>query len=202
MSTQSQLTDTALSEAGFTKHRTKHTGVNLSNAFYTRQLHSQTVLMIGGPFHIGKHAVQRQDTFNPTPPPTMMMTHPTATPITTHTPSHNPPRLVHITPPHHSPHIRTHHAPNIADNTSYNPKRWLNDPAFCPMVGRSMSHSLTILGLGLGASEMEIKVQYRQLARRYCPDKNDITSTGLTTTEASDFFKLLNNANEHLKECH
>jgi DnaJ-class molecular chaperone len=68
------------------------------------------------------------------------------------------------------------------------------------MVGRSMFHSLTILGLGLGASEMEIKVHYRQLARKYHPDKNDTTLTGLTTTEASDFFKLLNNANEYLKD--
>jgi DnaJ-class molecular chaperone len=68
------------------------------------------------------------------------------------------------------------------------------------MVGRSMFHSLTILGLGLGASEMEIKVHYRQLARKYHPDKNDTTVTGLTTPEASDFFKLLNNANEYLKD--
>jgi curved DNA-binding protein CbpA len=68
------------------------------------------------------------------------------------------------------------------------------------MVGRSMFHSLTILGLGLGASEMEIKVHYRQLARKYHPDKNDTAVTGLTTSEASDFFKLLNNANVYLKD--
>ena len=68
------------------------------------------------------------------------------------------------------------------------------------MVGRSMFHSLTILGLRLGASEMEIKVHYRQLARKYHPDKNDTAVTGLTTSEASDFFKLLNNANEYLKD--
>ncbi len=68
------------------------------------------------------------------------------------------------------------------------------------MVGRSMSHSLKILGLGFGASKMEIKVHYRQLARKYHPDKNDTASTGLTMAEASDFFKLLNNANEYLKE--
>jgi len=56
------------------------------------------------------------------------------------------------------------------------------------------------LGLGLGASEMEIKVHYRQLARKYHPDKNDPSAAGLTAAEASDFFKLLNNANEYLKE--
>ena len=69
------------------------------------------------------------------------------------------------------------------------------------MVGNSMFHSLKILGLGLGASEMEIKVHYRQLARKYHPDKNNPTVTGLITAEASDFFKLLNNAKEYLKEC-
>ena len=63
-----------------------------------------------------------------------------------------------------------------------------------------MFHSLKILGLGLGASEMEIKVYYRQLARKYHPDKNDHATTGLTMAEASTFFQLLNNANEHLKE--
>ena len=63
-----------------------------------------------------------------------------------------------------------------------------------------MSHSLKILQLGLGASETEIKVHYRQLARKYHPDKNDTTITGLLTEEASEFFKLLNNAKDYLKE--
>ena len=98
-------------------------------------------------------------------------------------------------PPRHPPHAET-----TTDDIAYDPKRWLNDPVFCSMVGRSMFHSLTILGLGLGASEMEIKVHYRQLARKYHPDKNDTAVTGLTTSEASDFFKLLNNANEYLKD--
>jgi DnaJ-class molecular chaperone len=52
----------------------------------------------------------------------------------------------------------------------------------------------------LGASETEIKVHYRQLARKYHPDKNDTTITGLSAEEASEFFKLLNNANDYLKE--
>jgi len=78
--------------------------------------------------------------------------------------------------------------------TQYKPKRWLNGPNFCKQVGRSMFHSLTILGLGLGTSETEIKVHYQQLARKYRPDKNNPAITGLTVTEASNFFKLLNNA--------
>jgi DnaJ-class molecular chaperone len=64
-----------------------------------------------------------------------------------------------------------------------------------------MFHSLAILGLGLGASEIEIKVHYRQLPCKYHPDKNSPATTGLTATEASDFFKLLNNVQEYLKEC-
>jgi len=122
----------------------------------------------------------------------------TMTPGVIHTSLNHPP-LVHAVPPppppRHPPHAET-----TTDDIAYDPKRWLNDPVFCSMVGRSMFHSLTILGLGLGASEMEIKVHYRQLARKYHPDKNDTAVTGLTTSEASDFFKLLNNANEYLKD--
>jgi DnaJ-class molecular chaperone len=51
-----------------------------------------------------------------------------------------------------------------------------------------MSHSLTILGLGLGASETEIKVHYRQLASKYHPEKINVTITSLTAAETSDFF--------------
>jgi hypothetical protein len=107
------------------------------------------------------------------------------------------PRPGPLPQPHHQPQMR----PNAQEQPPpYDPKRWLNDPVFCSMVGRSMSHSLKILGLGLGASETEIKVHYRQLARKYHPDKNDTTITGLSAEEASEFFKLLNNANDYLKE--
>jgi DnaJ-class molecular chaperone len=61
-----------------------------------------------------------------------------------------------------------------------------------------MSHALKLLGLGLGASEMEVKVCYRQMAREYHPDKNQEV-TGITAAEASNFFKLLNNANMFLR---
>ena len=63
-----------------------------------------------------------------------------------------------------------------------------------------MSQSLAILGLGFGASETEIKVHYRQLARKYHPDKNDPAITGLIASKASAFFQLLNNAHEYLKD--
>ena len=59
-----------------------------------------------------------------------------------------------------------------------------------------MSYALKLLGIGLGASEMEMKMHYsyRQLAREYHLDKNNHEVTGLTAAEAPDFFKLLNNA--------
>ena len=65
-----------------------------------------------------------------------------------------------------------------------------------------MSHSLKILGLGLGASETEIKVHYRQLARKYHPNKNDCVATGLAVDKATEFFKLLNNVNDYLRKEH
>ena len=96
-------------------------------------------------------------------------------------------------PPHPwTPHIQPSASP------SYEPKQWLNDPTFCAMVGRSMFHLFKILGLRLGASEMEIKVHYRQLAHKYHLDKIDLAAIKLTAEDASDFFKLLNNANDYL----
>jgi DnaJ-class molecular chaperone len=68
------------------------------------------------------------------------------------------------------------------------------------MVGWSMFHLLKILGLSLGASEIEIKVHYQQLACKNHPDKNNLATTGLTAAKASNLFKLLDNANEYLKE--
>jgi len=76
----------------------------------------------------------------------------------------------------------------------------LNDEDFCIQVGRSMFQSLTILRLGLRASETEIKDHYRQLACKYHLDKNDTAITGPTTSEASTFFQLLNNAHHYLKD--
>ena len=63
-----------------------------------------------------------------------------------------------------------------------------------PKAGSSTS------GGGSGMFQMtSVKVCYRQLAREYHPDKNNQEVTGLTTTEALDFFKLLNNANMFLR---
>lgn len=68
------------------------------------------------------------------------------------------------------------------------------------MVGRSMYDSFKVLGLGLGASEAELKKKYRELSRLYHPDKHDSNKTGMTDEEAENFCKLINNANAHLRE--
>lgn len=67
-------------------------------------------------------------------------------------------------------------------------------------MGNVLYDSLKILGLGLGASESEVKVKYRQLSRIYHPDKHDSEKTGISDNEASEFFKLINNAQAHLRE--
>ena len=68
------------------------------------------------------------------------------------------------------------------------------------MVGRSLEHSFKALGLGLGATETEVKVAYRALARIYHPDKHDPMRTGMTHAEASEYFKIINNAQAYLCE--
>jgi curved DNA-binding protein CbpA len=67
-------------------------------------------------------------------------------------------------------------------------------------VGHSLEHSLRALGLGLGASEIEVRVTYRVLARIYHPDKHDPAQTGLTNEQSADYFKVINNAQAYLRE--
>jgi hypothetical protein len=60
----------------------------------------------------------------------------------------------------------------------FDPKQFLNNPVLANKVGQSMSHALKLLSLGLGASEMEVKICYRQLAREYHPDKKQPRGDG------------------------
>jgi DnaJ-class molecular chaperone len=68
------------------------------------------------------------------------------------------------------------------------------------MVGRSLEHLFKALGLGLGATETEVTVRYRALARIYHPDKHDPARTGITQAAAADYFKLINNTQAYLWE--
>ena len=81
------------------------------------------------------------------------------------------------------------------NNNSNNERDWIPE-----QVGRSLYDSFKILGLGIGASETEVKVAYRTLSRIYHPDKHDPSRTGMTNEKASDRFKLINNANQYLRE--
>ncbi len=69
-------------------------------------------------------------------------------------------------------------------------------------VGHAIYDSLKILGLGLGASERDVKSAYRNLARIYHPDKWEESHyiTGMSLAETTAHFQLLNNAQSHLHQ--
>ena len=63
-----------------------------------------------------------------------------------------------------------------------------------------MQDSLGVLGLDMGVTVREVNVRYRFLARRLHPDIHDTEVTGLTSEEAVETFKLVNNAQQYLRE--
>ena len=65
-------------------------------------------------------------------------------------------------------------------------------------IGHNLHDSLGVLGLELGATVREAKIWYRTLERRLHPDKHDPSVTGMTSEEAVEFFKLVNNAQQFL----
>jgi DnaJ-class molecular chaperone len=62
--------------------------------------------------------------------------------------------------------------------------------------------SFKIVGLGLGASEREVKLAYHDLARLYHPDKWEEARhiTGMMLEETTVHFQMLNNAQSHLRQ--
>ena len=80
------------------------------------------------------------------------------------------------------------------------PRRQQNNPNqnyVSEQVGKTRRDSLGIFNLPNAATEREIKVQYRRLARIYHPDKY-VTTNEMTKMEAQEHFKLINNAYEFL----
>ena len=60
-----------------------------------------------------------------------------------------------------------------------------------------MRDSLGVLGLDMGVTVREVNMIYRFLARRLHPDKHDTEVTGLTSEEAAEMFKLVNNPQQY-----
>ena len=63
-----------------------------------------------------------------------------------------------------------------------------------------MNDSLKIFGLGYGATALDVKTQYKRLARIHHPDKHSLyrERIGMSDDEAEEFFKLIANAKEYL----
>ena len=61
-----------------------------------------------------------------------------------------------------------------------------------------MGDSLGVLGLEMKVTVREVNVRYQFLARILHPDKHGTEVTGMTSEEAVDLFKLVNNAQQHL----
>ena len=75
---------------------------------------------------------------------------------------------------------------------------------FNPMgVGRNRKDSFGILELPMTATERELRVQYKRLARIYHPDKyklasNEVSSR-MTVLEGQQHFQMISNAYDHLQ---
>ena len=63
-----------------------------------------------------------------------------------------------------------------------------------------MWDSFKVFGLGIGAGETRVKVQFRALSRIYHPIKHKPEQTGKTNEEAATFFQLINNAYSYLRD--
>ena len=65
-------------------------------------------------------------------------------------------------------------------------------------TGNNLHDSLGVLGLEVGATVMEVNIQYRTLARRVHRNKHNPNDTGLTEKGAVESFKLVNNVQQFL----
>ena len=63
-----------------------------------------------------------------------------------------------------------------------------------------MRNLLGVMGLEDGVTVREVKARYILLERKLHPDKHDTEVKGMTSSEAAELFKIVNNAQEHLSE--
>ena len=66
--------------------------------------------------------------------------------------------------------------------------------------GSQLNDSLQVLYLESGVTRREVNVRYRFLARRLHPNKHDPEVTGMTSEEAVELFKRVNNAQQIIRE--
>ena len=63
-----------------------------------------------------------------------------------------------------------------------------------------MGDYLGVLELEMGVTVREVNMLYQFLARRLYPDKYNTEATRMTSEEAVDMFKLVNNVQQYLRE--
>ena len=68
-------------------------------------------------------------------------------------------------------------------------------------VGTNLRDSLGILGFNLNeiVTERQVRRRYIELARKYHPDKNVPAKSGRNKEEATNYFQLINNAQQYLQ---
>ena len=182
----------APSRAGFEKPSTKNTGHNLSTTLLTNMHCFPPILTAGhGQDKAQGTMMLHHQRNNLSHPPPHVPNDQDAQNKSIQTPTNNterpatpPPRRQHPPPPQQPP------QPDSTNRRDYIPEQ----------VGRSMYDSLKILGLGLGASEREVKLAYRRLASIFHPGKWEHSrhTTGMTLPETTAHFQMLNNAQSFL----
>ena len=109
--------------------------------------------------------------------------------------------------PHHQTYSPTPSPPSTHPKISSSPpRRTQPSPSPCRKGGNyansiesQLTDSLRVLELEPGVTRREINVQYIFFARRLHPDKHDQEITGMTSEEALELFKRVNNAQQFIR---
>ena len=108
-----------------------------------------------------------------------------------------------VPPPVPSPPHQQHRSPPPAPPSPAPFANSRSRPTFdIAQVGKTKRDSLLFLELPLSASERDVKVRYRILARIFHPDKHDSqqNSTGMTLSQTVEHFQHISNAHSFLRE--
>ena len=141
---------------------------------------------------------------NYTPPPEQTRRYPAPTP-----PSTPPPRESDIpqSPYHQTSYPPPPSPPSTPPNRSLPPRRTQPSPSprrnqgnYVNGMGSQLTYSLRVLALEPGVTRREVNVRYIFLARRRHPDKYDPEITGMTSEEAVELFKRVNNVQQFIRD--